>query len=192
MPVDPFDEYFRKMMKRFLKSFEEMEKEFRFLEKERPNFVIRRPRGIEMGSGFSISIVSNGKGPPKVEMKRFGPSGWEKVPVERAQAPPAKVMVVEKPAEKPPEVKEKVIPGYNVSVDTKEVTITLNAPGVEREENVRLTFGREAVEIYAVSPKEKRGYFCTVALPASLEKSEARIEVQPDKVVVKIPRRFLR
>jgi hypothetical protein len=130
-------------------------------------------------------------------MRRFGPSGkWEKIPLEKEGiAPIAKIPkekpVVKKP-EKPrlPEVKEKVIPEYNVSVDIKEVTITVNAEGVESKENVGIKFYPESVEIYAVSPQLSKGYFCTVAVPASVDKQGAAIEVEKDKVIIKIPRRF--
>jgi hypothetical protein len=200
MARDPFDEYFRRMMKRFFKDFEEIEKEFGVFERKRteklPEFIVRKPSGIER-SGFSISIFSNGRGPPKVEMKRFGPSGkWEKVPLEEERiAHPVKVPeekpIVKKPEKPPlPEVKEKVIPEYNVSVDVNEVTITLNAEGVESKENVGVRFYPESIEIYAVSPKLSKGYFCTVAVPASVEKHGTGIEVKKDKVIIKIPRRF--
>jgi hypothetical protein len=200
MVRDPFDEYFRRMMKRFFKDFEEIEKEFGMFERKRmeklPEFIVRKPSGIER-SGFSISIFSNGKGPPKVEMKRFGPSGkWEKVPLEEeGVAPlvkaPKEKPIVKKPERPPlPEVKEKVIPEYNVSVDINEVTITLNAEGVENKDNVRIKFYPESVEIYAVSPKLSKGYFCTVAVPTSVEKHATEIEVKKDKVIIKIPREF--
>ncbi|MFN4133726.1 MAG: hypothetical protein ACK4GQ_05110 [Candidatus Hadarchaeales archaeon] len=189
---DPFDEYFRKVMKNFFKSFEEIEKEFKFLEREKPpSFIMKRPGRMEMGSGFSISFVSDGRNPPKIEVKRFGPKGWEKVPVREISAKPREVIPEE--AEKKPElpkVKEKVIPEYNVSVDINEITITLRAEKVESEENVRVNFNPDSVEIYAVAPSIEKGYFSTVALPASVDRSRTKVEVQKDKVIVKIPRRF--
>ncbi|MEM3722935.1 MAG: CS domain-containing protein [Candidatus Hadarchaeales archaeon] len=194
MPRDPFDEYFRKMMRDFFKSFEEIEKEFKFLEREKPpSFILKRPGGVEMGSGFSISVVSDGRNPPKIEVKRFGPKGWEKVPVREIEGRTRlKEAVPEEAEEKPelPKVKEKVIPEYNVSVDINEVTITLKAEKVESEENVRVNFNPDSVEIYAVAPSLEKGYFATVALPASVDRSGTKIEVQKDKVVVRIPRRF--
>jgi hypothetical protein len=200
MARDPFDEYFRRIMKRFFKDLEEIEKEFGKFEKkpidELPKFVFRRPSRVERG-GFSISISSNGKNPPKIEMRRFGPGGkWEKIPLEKEGIVPIAKIPKEKPVvkkpEKPrlPEVKEKMIPEYNVSVDIKEVTITLNAEGVESKENVGIKFYPESVEIYAVSPKLNKGYFCTVAIPASVDKQDTAIEVEKDKVIIKIPRRF--
>jgi hypothetical protein len=199
MARDPFDEFFRRMMKRFFKDLEQMEKEFGKFERKPieklPGFLVRRPTGVERRSGFSISISSDGRGPPKVEMRRFGPSGkWEKVPLEKegivplAETPEEKI-VVKKP-EKLPEVEEKVIPEYDVSVDIGEVTVTLKAEGVESKENVKLRFYPESVEIYAVSPKSKRGYFCTVALPASIDEHGTTVEVEKNQVVIKIPRRF--
>jgi hypothetical protein len=200
MARDPFDEYFRRMMKHFFKSFEELEKEFEFLGrkwgKEPSGFILRRPGGIERRGGFSISISSDGKGPPKVEVKRFGPSGkWEKVPLERKGIVPTVGIPEEKPLlkrEEPalPEVKEKLIPEYNVSVDIREVTIVLNAEGVEKKDNVRIKFYPESVEIYAAAPKLGRGYFCTVAVPASVDDERTTVEVEKDRVIIKIPRRL--
>lgn len=205
MGNDSFDEFFERMMKRFFKDFEEVEKEFgipkRSLRREKPpEFVVRRPVRVDR-SGFSISISSNGIHPPKIEMKRFGPSGrWEKVPLKKEKIAPRAEPLEEKPAIKIPvgvpeklaplEIKEKTIPEYNVSVDIKEVMITLNAEGVESEDNVRVKFYPESVEIYAVSPKLNKGYFCTVAIPASIDKQRMTIEVEKKRVIVKIPRQL--
>lgn len=200
MAHDPFDEFFRRLTKRFFKDFEEIEKEFEIPERptRMPEFVVRRPGRVERRSGFSISISSDGINPPKVDVRRFGPSGgWERVPLEKEKIIPT---IEEKPAVKipvevpekvlPPKVKEKVIPEYNVSVDVKEVSITLNAEGVGRKENVKIKFYPESVEIYAVSPQLNKGYFCTVAIPASVDKRRTTIEVEKERVIVRIPREF--
>lgn len=201
-PIDPFDDYFKRMMKKLFKDLEEMEKEFEYFKikpgKEKmPEFTIKRPGRVEKKGGFSISISSNGKNPPKIDVRRFGPSGkWEKVPIEKREAPPIFREPPEMPEEEPevefpmPEVKEKEIPEYNVSVDIKEVTITLKAEGVEKKENVKVKFYPESVEIYAASPKLDKGYFCTVAIPAKVDKNRAKVEVEKDRVIIKIPRRI--
>ena len=200
MARDPFDEFFKRLTKRFFKDFEEMEKEFEAPKRPAriPEFIVRKPGRVERRSGFSISISSDGVNPPKVDVRRFGPSGrWEKVPLEKGKiAPPTK----EKPAVKIsvevpekvalPKVRERVIPEYNVSVDIKEVTIALNAEGVVSKGNVRVKFYPESVEIYAVSPKLNKGYFCTVAIPASIDKQGMRIEAEKKRVIVKIPRQL--
>lgn len=200
MAIDPFDEFFKRMTKRFFKDFEEIEREFEIPKRlpRMPEFVVKRPGGVERRSGFSISISSNGVNPPKIDVRRFGPSGrWEKVPLEMEKiALPAKEEpAVKIPVEVPekvalPKVKERIIPEYNVSVDIKEVTITLNAEGVESKGNVRVKFYPESVEIYAVSPKLNKGYFCTVAIPASIDRQEMKIEVERKRVIVKIPRQL--
>lgn len=199
MARDPFDEYFKRMMKQFFKDLEEMEKEFGTTKgqprrEKLPEFVIRRPGGVEKSSGFSLSISSNGKNPPKIEMKRFAPTGkWEEVPLKKEKIPTIVEMPKERPPKVPekaalPKVKEKVIPEYNVSIDIEEVTITLNAEGVESKDNVQIKFYPESVEIYAASPKLNKGYFCTLAVPASVDKQRAMVEVEKDRVVIKIPR----
>ena len=199
MSYDPFDEFFKRMMKRFFKDFEGMEKEFEIPKRpaRMPEFIVRRPGGVERRSGFSISISSDGEKPPKIDVRRFGPSGrWERVPLKKEKITP---ITEEEPAVIPvevpekvalPRVKEKVMPEYSVSVDIKEVAITLNAEGVESKENIKIKFYPESVEIYAVSPKLNKGYFCTVAIPASVDKGRTTIEVEKERVIVKIPRRF--
>jgi len=200
MAIDPFDEFFKRMTKRFFKDFEEIEKEFEIPKRlpRMPEFVVKRPGGVERRSGFSISISGDGVNPPKIDVRRFGPSGrWEKVPLEKEKiAPPTKEEpAVKIPVEVPekvalPKVKERIIPEYNVSVDIKEVTITLNAEGVESKGNVRVKFYPESVEIYAVSPKLNKGYFCTVAIPASIDRQGMKIEIEKKRVIVKIPRQL--
>ncbi len=193
-----FDEFFRRMMKRFFKDFEEAEKEFE-IPKKPPEFIIRRPGGVERRSGFSISISSNGRSPPKIDVRRFGPSGrWERVPIRKeriAEIPGERIArkIPVRPPEKAkvlPEVKEKLMPEYSVSVDIKEVTITLSAEGVESKDNVRVEFYPESVEIYAVSPKLNKGYFCTVAVPASIDRRGTMVEVEKKRVIVRIPRQL--
>ena len=205
MSYDPFDEFFKRMMKQFFKNFEGIEREFEIskrIRKERmPEFVIRGPGREERRSGFSISFSSDGMSPPKIEIRRFGPSGrWEKLPLKKEEISPIAEMPEEKPAIKipvgapegvaPPEVKEKTIPEYNVSVDVEEVKITLNAERVESKENVKIKFYPESVEIYAISPKLKKGYFCTVAIPLSVDKQRTTVEVENERIIVRIPRKF--
>lgn len=206
MARDPFDEHFRRIMKQFFKDFEEMEKESDIFKREFgkekfPEFAVKKPSRTEKTSGFSISISSNGRTPPKIEMRRFGPGGkWEKVPLEKKGIAPIAEVLREKPRIKKlaaapekaalPEVKEKVIPEYNVSVDINEVAITLNAEGVESEENVEIKFYPESVEIYAASQKLSKGYFCTVAIPASVDREGTKIEVEKGRVIIRIPRRI--
>jgi HSP20 family molecular chaperone IbpA len=195
---DPFDEFFKRMMKRFFKDFEDIEKELRSKETigKPPEWVIKAPGGYVTGSGFSISISSNGRGPPKIEVRRFGPSGkWEKVPLEKGKVAPTRPQreyVKMEPEKEKPEgrLKERIIPEYNVSVDVNEVMITICAEGVESEEDVRLKFYPESVEIYALAPKLQREYFCTVALPTSTEKRSAKIKIEKGKVIVSIPRKI--
>ncbi len=185
---DPIDEHFKKIMKQFFKDMEEFEKDFKI--KKIPEFKIKKPAHVERG-GFSISITSNGKNPPKIEVKRFGPGGnWEKVPLEKERAIPQKEAAAKPRIAEIAEVKEKVIPEYKVLMDVSKLTISLDAEGVENKENVRLRFYPGSVEIYAVSRKLKKGYFCTVALPDSADTRESTVEVEKDKVIINIPRRF--
>ena len=206
MAQDPFDEFFRRLTKRFFKDFEEMEKEFEAPKRptRMPEFIVRKPGREERRSGFSISISSDGVNPPKIDVRRFGPSGrWERVRLEKEKVttptkittPTKEKLAVKIPMKVPekialPKVKEKIIPEYNVSVDIKSVMITLNAEGVESKGNVRVKFYPGSVEIFAVSPKLNKGYFCTVAIPASIDEQRMTIEVKKKQVIVKIPRQL--
>ncbi len=200
MAQDPFDEFFRRLTKRFFKDFEEMEKEFEAPKRpaRMPEFIVRKPGRVERRSGFSISISSDGVNPPKIDVRRFGPSGrWERVRLEKEKitTPTKEKLAVKIPMKVPekialPKVKEKTIPEYNVSVDIKSVAITLNAEGVESKGNVRVKFYPGSVEIFAVSPKLNKGYFCTVAIPASIDEQRMTTEVKKKQVIVKIPRQL--
>lgn len=197
--ADPFEDFFRRMMKRFFKDFEEIEKELRStgITRRPSEWIVKTPSGYVSGGGFSISISSNGRGPPKIEVRRFSPSGkWEKVPLREKMIPGAgklersHVRAEAKKEEPVVQLEERVIPEYNVSVDFNEVTITICAEGVESEDNVRLKFYPESVEIYALAPKLNREYFCTVALPASTERQSSKVKVEKGKVIISIPRRI--
>ncbi|MGQ9787967.1 MAG: CS domain-containing protein [Candidatus Hadarchaeaceae archaeon] len=197
--ADTFEDFFRRMMKRFIKDFEQIERAFGPGPAPRhKEWEVKPPGSYVRGGGFSISISSNGQGPPKIEVRRFGSTGrWEKVPLEKGKMTlpleklgDAHVHAGTERKEPAVRLKERIIPEYNVSVDFDEVTITLCAEGVESEDNVRLKFYPESVEVYALSPKFNREYFCTVALPASTERQSPRIKVQKNKVVISIPRRI--
>lgn len=202
MARDQFDEFFRQMMKRFFKDFEGIEKEFghpKGLARKPQEWVVKTPGGYVRGGGFSISINSDGKEPPKIEARRFGPSGkWEKVPLEKEIIVPVPERLEKKSIKMPmpapekmmPRLKERMIPEYNVSVDVNEVTIIMNVEGVESESDVKLKFYPESVEIYALAPKLDREYFCTVASPASIDKRGPRIKVEKGKVIISIPRKI--
>ncbi len=199
MTRDPFYEIFRRMMR----YFGDIEKEFKIPKKlieDQPGFAIKRPGGVEKRSGFSISISSNGKNPPKVGVRRFGSGvGWEKLPQGKKEIAPTlqplkKTLteISEAVPKKLPqrEIKERVIPEYNVLADVCRATITLTAEGVESKDNVRVKFYHESVEIFAVAPDLKREYFCTVALPTSTEKNGTTVEVDKKQVIIKIPRQL--
>jgi len=201
MVLDEFDEFFRRITKRFFKDFEDIEKEFeQFRGLIKPQgWVVKMPGGYVRGGGFSISIHSDGNEPPKIEIRRFGPSGkWEKMPLEKEKMVAVPERLEKKPVKIPapasekvvPRLKERMIPEYNVSVDVNEVTITMNAEGVESESDVKLRFYPGSVEIYALVPKLEREYFCTVALPASIDKRGSRIKVEKGRVIISIPRKI--
>lgn len=202
MAEDQFDEFFKRMTKHFFKDFEDIEKEFgrpKGLIRKPQEWVVKTPGGRIGGGGFSISINSDREGPPKIDIRRFGPSGkWEKVLLEKGKIVPVPERLEKKSIKVPmfaPEkmvshLEERVIPEYNVSVDVNEVTIAMNVEGVESEDDVKVKFYPESVEIYALAPKLGREYFCTVALPASIDKRSPRIKVEKRKVIINMPRKI--
>ncbi len=201
MVEDQFDDFFKRMMKKLFKDFEDIEKELKQpkVAAKRPrSWVIKTPGGQVSGGGFSISIESDGKEPPRIDVRRFSPSGkWEKVPLERGEL----VTVGGKTEKRPvrarapvpdeivPSLGERAIPEYKASINAGEVTIAMNAEGVESPRDVKLRFYPESVEIYASAHKLDRQYFCTVSLPSAVDHQSPRVRVEKGKVVVIIPRK---
>lgn len=202
MADDQFDEFFRRTMKKFFKDFEDIEKEFGQPKgpARRPRaWVIKAPSGQVSGGGFSISIKSDGKEPPRIDVKRFGPSGnWEKVPLGRVEPVPVGERTEKKPMrmrmpvqeDAVPSLGERAIPEYKVSIGADEVTITMNAEGVESPKDVKLRFYPESVEVYASARKLDRQYFCTVALPAAIDRQGPKVKVEKGKVIISISRKI--
>jgi hypothetical protein len=200
MAEDQFDEFFRRMMKHFFKDFESIEKDFRLPKApaSKPRgWIVKTPGGTVGGGGFSISINSDGREPPKIEVRRFGPSGkWEKVPLEPKRiatvVPRPERRLMRAPAKEAllPRPRESVIPEYRVSIDSSEVTIVMNAEGVESPGDVKLRFYPESVEVYASARKLDRQYFCTVALPAGIDRSDPKVRVEKGKVIIAISRKI--
>lgn len=197
---DPFEKLFRQIIQNFFKDIKKLEKDFKKAEKP-PKFTVGQPE-IKR-SGFSIHLYHNGKHPPEIEIKRFGPRGWTPVPVRKAEKialTPEKISPLEHPEtvktlvdapikEKPlPEVKTKIIPNFNVSVNMNQVTITIDAKGVESKENVKVKFYPESVEVTAIAPKLQIGYFITTGIPTSVDQKATTIKVTKNNIIVKIPR----
>jgi len=202
----PFSHVFEELKKQE-DLFRELEKEqeelFRPLEKERklPRWAIKPSKG-EFVSGFSFSISSDGKHPPRIEVNRLGPKGWEpvrekafgRIPIKEIKKP-AELPAVSYPAQKakpvaevkPPVVYEEA--PYTYSIDINQVTIELKISGVEKEENIELQFYPESLEIKAIVPKTKKGYFAVLKIPAQIDQENTEVKIEKDKAVIKIPRK---
>ncbi len=199
MAEDPFDEFFKRMMKHFMKDFENIEKDFPFAKtpaKQPRGWIVKTPDGAIGGGGFSISINSDGKEPPRIEVRRFGPTGkWERVPLERRPVAAAPPRAERKPSrvpareEAPPRLGERAIPEYKVAIDSSAVTITMNAEGVDSPGDVKLRFYPESVEVYASARELDRQYFCTVALPAAVDRKSPKVKLEKGKAIITIPRK---
>jgi hypothetical protein len=196
------DDFFRRIVKRMFKDIENMEKSFGISEfREGREDIVRRvsrePRRIESTGGFSISISSNGVGPPKMVVHRLGPKGWERVPTEKAGVPVAigRARGVVAPPERRavrreyPKIEKKLVAEYDLSVTLDEVTVTVKAPNVESEDNVKIQWFPDSIEVACVSPKDKKEYFAAVNVPHSASEEGAKVEVNRDNVVIRIPRR---
>lgn len=206
MDEDPIDKFFKRLMKDMFKYIEDIERAFRVpgfgeyfhIPEDITKKVGKKPEKIRHTGGFSISISSNGIGPPKMTVHRFGPRGWEKIPHERLKVPvegvpvrhveqPVKILVKPEKIKELP-VKEKIVTSYNVSINIKEVVINMAAEGVESKEDVNIEWYPESIEVYAVSRKLNKGYFASISVPASLDRAGTSITVKKDAVIIKIPR----
>lgn len=186
--------------------FEEIEKEreelFREPEKMRELWrLAEKPSKDKHESGLYFKLFSDGIHPPRIEVSRLGPKGWEPVQKEIRGVPLIKEtkQPVELPSElsKPPhkpaaKVKEPIIyeeAPYTYKIDINQVIIELKASGVEKEENIELQFYPESLEIKAIAPKTKKGYFTVLKIPAQIDQENTEVEIKKDKVVIRIPRK---
>jgi len=155
----------------------------------------------EYRSGISFRISSDGKHPPKIEVSCLGPRGWEParqknfgiVPVEEIEKS-VKTPTVSYPARAKPVTKtgphityEEA--QYSYSIDINKVTIELKISGAEKEENVNLRFNPESLEIKAIVPQTKKGYFAVLKVPAQIDRENTKVKLEKDKVVIIIPRK---
>lgn len=187
--------------------FDEIEKEqeelFRMIEKEEEK-LRRLPRPEKGGylTGISFNISSDGKHPPKIEISRLSPRGWE--PVQEKGFGRVPIGKIEKPIElptpsypvsrakqvteiKPPITYEEA--PYTYSIDVNKVTIELKISGVKNEENIDLRFYQESLEVKAIVPETKKGYFAVLKVPAQIDRENTKIKLEKDKVVIIIPRK---
>lgn len=173
---DWFDDFFRGMM-------EDMQRMLRqFRELERMDFETLGPNV----SGFSIRFVSNGKNPPKIEVQRFGPPPPGIRPIEEEQPVRIAVKGTERPEHQQPRRFEEA--PYTYHLDVREVRIELQVPGVKDPSNVDLNFQPESLEIRIYPPGQEKAYFAVLKIPPNVVQSEARVEVEKDRVIVTIPR----
>jgi len=178
--------------------FERMEKEPEELRRLNAN-----PEESAYMAGMSYRISSDGINPTKIEVNRLGPRGWESVQGKISGTTPA--TKIKKSAKLPTSayqaLKVKPIKGvkqpstyeeapYTYSIDTNKVTIELKVSGIEKEENIDLRFYPESLEIKAVTPKVKKGYFAVLKVPAQIDQENTKIKLEKDKVVIIIPRKY--
>jgi len=184
--------------------FEEIKKEqeelFRELEKEQEELrrLPAKPSKDEYRTGIFFSISSDGIHPPRIEMGRLGPKGWEPIREEIHGLSPIKetekhVKLFGKPKEKPAAMVE---PGityeeapYTYNMDINQVTIELKVSDVEKEENIELQFYPESLEMRAVVPKTKKRYFAVLKVPTQIDRENTEVKIEKDKVVIRIPRK---
>lgn len=170
---DDFDELFEKFMKDALEFFKEIEKEQMFyVRTTKPMFV-------------SFRIIQDGKNPPRIEFSRSGPGIR---PVEEEK--PHKIEIKPVKKEKKLGVKYEEAP-YTYNVDPNQVSIEIKVEGVESEDNVDMEFGEESVEVKIYSPKTGKNYFAALPLPGEVDPNETEVKIEKDKVVIKIPRRYM-
>ncbi len=159
-----------------------------------------KPKKGEYGNGMFLRIFSDGEHPPKIEVSRLGPRGWEPVREKAFGRVPIK-KPIELPATSYPAPRAKPVTEvkplityeeapYTYSIDINKVTIELKISGVEKEENINLQFYPESLEIKAIAPKMKKGYFAVLKIPAQIDQENTEVKIEKDKVVISIPRRY--
>ena len=171
---EPFDEFFKRMLKEFDREFAEFD-------------VKKFEREFERGpsaTGFKIEIRDFGTGRPEVKVTKLGERPTE--------TKPAIYPVTAKPTEKAPEVKTRPIKRMletNVAKIEKpnEVLLTMQAPGVKKEDVDVRQLGR-VLEIIARKPTGE-AYFATFELPLDAVPSGLHLEVKEGMLVIKVPRR---
>jgi HSP20 family molecular chaperone IbpA len=197
----PFSHLFEEIEKEQEELFRELERE---LEKEQEE-LRRLPTKSGKGgyrTGIFFSISSDGKHPPKIEVSRLGPRGWEpiqekalgRVPMEKIGTP------IELPTPSYPAPRAKPVTGikppityeeapYTYSIDVDKITIELKISGAKNEENIDLRFYPESLEVKVVVPETKKGYFAVLKVPAQIDRENTKIKLETDKVTITIPRK---
>lgn len=173
-----FDEFFRRMMRRF----KEYEREFDRAFKGMDLHELERMPGAR---GFKIEVRDSGTGKPEIKVTRIG----ERPRVVPVEAPPPR------PEARPkPEVKPKPKPitralETNVGKVEKpdEVILTIQAPGVSKEDVEVRRLGA-TLEVLARKPTGE-AYFAAFELPRDAVPEEHTIEVKEGMVVITVPRR---
>jgi HSP20 family molecular chaperone IbpA len=183
---------------------EELEKEqeelFRELEKEQEELqrLPAKPSKGEHRTGIFFSISSDGVHPPRIEVSRLGPEGWKPIQRELRGVSPIKETVKPPMVRYPTPKKSAAVvePGtkyeeapYTYNIDINQVTIELKISGVEKEENIDLRFYPESLEVKAIVPETKKGYFVVLKVPAQIDRENTKIKLEKDKVVITIPRK---
>lgn len=157
---DMFNEFFDSMSEDFNLGEE-------FMRIEEPE---RKP--LRNVSGFSIKIQQTPGQEPKVEVQRFGPRGMEKVEPKKVGAERPKIEIVEEPKKEiaPVDVKfEK--PQVNEGKNERGNFVEIIMPEIEKLNQVSLNVFEESIEVKAVNPDKKKGYFWIVKIPSGAKRA---------------------
>ncbi len=139
---------------------------------------------VEPGiSGFRVEIRDRGTGKPEIKVRRFGEpvKGIKPVPESRIEKPEVEV--------RPPEVKpiKRMLEANAAKVEKlDEVVLTMQAPGVKKEDVEIRRFGR-ALEVVARKPSGE-AYFAAFELPPDADPDERTIEIKDGMLIIAIPR----
>jgi HSP20 family molecular chaperone IbpA len=196
-PFDWFSPDDEDWFKPFSHLFEEIEKEQEGLRR-----LPAKPSKGEYRTGIFFSISSDGIRPPKIEVSHLGQRGWEpvqekalggvlmekigtpiEIPTPSYPAPRAKPVT----GIKPPITYEEA--PYTYSIDVNKITIELKISGVKNEENINLQFYPESLEVKAIVPETKKGYFAVLKVPAQIDRENTKIKLETNKVTITIPRK---
>ncbi len=157
---------FSEIFERFGQEFAEMNKMFeRQIEAVDITPMFRKPKGIQRGGGFIISIGSSGDKQPQVSVRAFGDVDERKI---KQQVYNQLGQVEEKPFEQkaPKKVKaygETEEPKTRVEKVGDKVVVEMELPGVKKDSDIEINELESSVEVKAIA--DKKAFFKILKKP---------------------------
>jgi HSP20 family molecular chaperone IbpA len=161
----PFPRFRRPFELSFGDIFEEMEREFRDLEKT--FFGVRRPFEKFRGGGITIKIVPG----QKPVVKTFGDYKDKELEIRKRLGIKKPVTAEEVPKELPKVTEE---PETKIEKKPGQITFKVKLPGVKSERDIQIQQLENSIEIRARAAN--KGYFTILAIPPGAHIIEQKLE----------------